>query len=133
MTKKIDYISQMVLDTFTDVEDNVLEFRAPNASNGQIELNFNTHKVGFDKVRACFQIHMDDQVIEIPSNWGPFGGANFNSSNGLNIRIDQFNDEHHLLEVLGAAGQQQIGTIQISGPIEDLRMSIEPLSEVFAA
>lgn len=113
MSRKNDYISQMVADTFAGIEeiglekngieqtDNVLAF--PTAATplaGQAEMSFDAFSATYDPSRHCLRFCLFGIALEAPANWGPFQGVDFASDFSLELRSDT--DRWNFLAVLEA-------------------------------
>lgn len=103
-----DLISQMVNETFSGIEDtksvDALEQSIVSAAAKaqtildinvsepiQLEFQYDYYLGAFDENRNCFIFQIEDQVIEIPSNWGPFKFSTYQSG----VFEDLFSLEKH--------------------------------------
>ena len=103
-----DLISQMVNETFSGVEDtesvDAFELSLVSAAAKaqtildinvsepiQLEFQYDYYLGAFDENRNCFIFQIEDQVIEIPSNWGPFKFSTYQSG----VFEDLFSLEKH--------------------------------------
>lgn len=108
MSGNSDYISQMVQDTFNDLEEgNVLAFsgRSKRSSHEQLEMDFNRRSATFDLRRGCLILEFGGEPLEIPLNWGPFRSHSFEKGVPVRVYIDATNDSYHLLRALSVWGQ----------------------------
>jgi hypothetical protein len=105
--KNIDLISRMVDETFRNVEeeeqtsfDNVLSFQKTSESE-QLQFEYNSFLGAYDIERSCYVFQINDQLIELPKNWGPFKLVNPNQvENGNVFSLSRFEDSDFLIDVL---------------------------------
>lgn len=112
MVKSEDYIFQMVLETFEQVEEssNVLAFRSKETEGQhlQSEMSFENMSAGYDPVRKCVILKFEGEVVEIPSSWGPFKSANWSLDSAWRRVVGAKNDQDNLLEALGALTKKSL-------------------------
>jgi hypothetical protein len=97
--KNIDLISRMVDETFRNF-DNVLSFQKTSESE-QLQFEYNSFLGAYDIERSCYVFQINDQLIELPKNWGPFKLVNPNQvENGNVFSLSRFEDSDFLIDVL---------------------------------
>ena len=105
--KNIDLISRMVEETFKNVEDeaqtsfdNVLSFQSKSETE-QLQFEFNSFLGAYDIERSCYVFQINDQLIELPKNWGPFKLVNPNQVESGNVfSLSRLEDSEFLIDVL---------------------------------
>lgn len=113
MNAKVDYISQMVADTFSEAQDNVLEFKAPKEAEAQqVEMNFRPTRASYDAERACLVIEVEGERIELPSTFGALRNVDFNSPDA-HFYISVHRDPDHLIQTLSEALNRPIESLEI--------------------
>ena len=118
MENEFDYITQMVDDTFENLEnnENVLEFPLEksfdNKKSEQLSFDFNSLKGVIDHARGCICLDLSGQHVEIPTNWGPFKLYNF-QDNEVSLQIEKHEDVDLFLDVLGSILNTEIESIQL--------------------
>ena len=116
MENELDYITQMVEDTFENLEnnENVLTFplddtneshtlssKEANESSEQLSFDFESIRGHYDQKRACLCLDISGQHIEIPVSWGPFKLYNFSEEN-FSIFLEKYDDVDLLLDVFAS-------------------------------
>lgn len=137
LNSNFDLISQMVQETFDNVEeqakfDNILDFNINKNSSKktklkseQLEFEFNTYMGIYDTDRSCYVFQVQNEVIELPRNWGPFkyiDPAEIN--NGEVFKVLRSDDDSFLevLEDISGLSLQEV-SCQFCNPIFKLILS----------
>ena len=89
MSRKLDYISQMVTDTFKLLE----------VSGNQMEMVFDSDGAHFDFFKKCLVLRLNTQVVEIPQGWGPLAGTIVEEGAQLDICLSRNWDPESLIPI----------------------------------
>jgi len=128
MDNEQDYISQMVEDTFQDVESeesNILEFSLTNENSEieQLSFDFESFKGRYDAQRSCVCLELGDNSVELPTNWGPFRLYDFNQDS-FAISIEKHEDVDLLLEILSIEMGEEVESIFLIFEGEEVHFKI---------
>jgi hypothetical protein len=106
MENDLDYISQMVEDTFEGVkeESNVLEFKLSETREDSVEpeqlvFDFESFHGIYDSERKCLVLHNSNKSVEVPVNWGQFRFYDF-TQDEMTVNIEKHEDVDLFLDVL---------------------------------
>lgn len=121
-----DLIAQMVNETFNDAEKASLEenlaqvveevsylLDVKEESPIQLEFCYDFFPGGYDQLRECFVFQVEDQVLEMPRNWGPFKLVTLESGQFQELfAMEKYEDLDYFFEVIEAI---------ISKPLKSLK------------
>ena len=124
MSAKVDYISQMVAETFNESQGDLLEFTPPKgAEDHQLEMDFSPTGVSYDEARKCLVMDLEGERFEIPTNFGSFKDVDF-ASETAHFYISNHRDPDSLLGVLSTCLNRPVEVIEIYAGDGGLKLDI---------
>lgn len=127
MSRKVDYISEMVAETFGEGQGELLQFTRPESvEKSQLEMDFSPTQVSYDETRKCLILDLEGERFEIPSNFGALKSVDF-ASDKAHFYISVHRDPDSLLEVLSSATNKPLEGLEVyvgeAGLELDIRLS----------
>lgn len=123
MSRKLDYISQMVTDTFQFLE----------VSGNQMEMVFGSDGAHFDFLKRCLVISLNTQVIEIPQGWGPLTGTVVEEGAQLDICLSHNWDPDSLIPVFENCLGYELERVEIKSSESSLSLILVASKDVAQA
>lgn len=143
LNDNFDLISQMVNETFEVVENNTFVFEenteviieanslvsaVPKIETEPIQLEFeyNFFLGGYDQQRSCYIFQVEDQVIEIPSNWGPFRMTTYSDGAFEDMfKVEKHEDVDFFFDIIESITGQSLSSIKCLNQGNHLKLCFE--------
>lgn len=143
LNDNFDLISQMVNETFEVAENSTFKFEETEqvTENNQpleqknpfkevepiqLEFEYNYYLGGYDHQRSCYIFQVEDQVIEIPANWGPFRLTSY--SEGVfedMFKVEKHEDVDLFFDIIESISGQTLSSIKCQNQGNHLKLCFE--------
>lgn len=137
-----DLISMMVDETFSAVEeDTPISCEREYGSSGsnytripktpvleaiQLEFHFEFFLGGYDQERKCFIFQIEEEVLEIPQNWGPFKLSTFKDGRVEDLfKLEKHEDLDNFFEILSHITHKSFKSLRCINCGTHLKMTYE--------